>query len=112
MDNLFKFGKHRLPEEGASKVVNFPINDVGAPFFVGGLGEKMMCEQFLVKRGGDFGEKNRVIVVLKGLGSLRKPGVHGMPCFVRECVDLSLIHISEPTRLLSISYAVFCLKKK
>src|SRR5678815_3677345 len=27
-------------------------------------------------------------------------------------VDLSLIHISEPTRLLSISYAVFCLKKK
>ena len=25
---------------------------------------------------------------------------------------LSLIQISEPTRLLSISYAVFCLKKK
>src|SRR5678815_4786192 len=24
--------------------------------------------------------------------------------------NLSLIHISEPTRLLSISYAVFCLK--
>src|SRR5678816_3840061 len=29
-----------------------------------------------------------------------------LPC------NLSLIHISEPTRLLSISYAVFCLKKK
>ena len=27
-------------------------------------------------------------------------------------VSLSLIHISEPTRLLSISYAVFCLKKQ
>src|SRR5678816_959239 len=26
-------------------------------------------------------------------------------------LGLSLIHISEPTRLLSISYAVFCLKK-
>ena len=26
--------------------------------------------------------------------------------------DLSLIHISEPTRLGMISYAVFCLKKK
>ena len=26
--------------------------------------------------------------------------------------DLSLIHISEPTRLRCISYAVFCLKKK
>src|SRR5665254_9823 len=25
---------------------------------------------------------------------------------------LSLIHISEPTRLLSISYAVFCLRKR
>src|SRR5678815_2163861 len=27
-----------------------------------------------------------------------------------QFLDLSLIHISEPTRLLSISYAVFCLK--
>ena len=27
-------------------------------------------------------------------------------------IDLSLIHISEPTRPLYISYAVFCLKKK
>ncbi len=27
-------------------------------------------------------------------------------------LDLSLIHISEPTRLALISYAVFCLKKK
>src|SRR5678816_2133560 len=30
----------------------------------------------------------------------------------RDRQHLSLIHISEPTRLLSISYAVFCLKKK
>eukprot|EP00658_Telonema_sp_P-2_P005631 TRINITY_DN12114_c0_g1_i1.p1 TRINITY_DN12114_c0_g1~~TRINITY_DN12114_c0_g1_i1.p1 ORF type:complete len:122 (+),score=15.14 TRINITY_DN12114_c0_g1_i1:123-488(+) len=29
-----------------------------------------------------------------------------------QLTNLSLIHISEPTRLLSISYAVFCLKKK
>ena len=26
-------------------------------------------------------------------------------------LKMTLIHISEPTRLLSISYAVFCLKK-
>src|SRR5678815_1781327 len=32
-------------------------------------------------------------------------------CLLR-CQYLSLIHISEPTRLLSISYAVFGLKKK
>ena len=31
---------------------------------------------------------------------------------IAERATLSLIHISEPTRLLSISYAVFCLKKK
>eukprot|EP00658_Telonema_sp_P-2_P007306 TRINITY_DN12720_c0_g1_i4.p1 TRINITY_DN12720_c0_g1~~TRINITY_DN12720_c0_g1_i4.p1 ORF type:complete len:639 (-),score=172.52 TRINITY_DN12720_c0_g1_i4:101-2017(-) len=36
------------------------------------------------------------------------PGVRSL---VRVPI-LSLIHISEPTRLLSISYAVFCLKKK
>src|SRR5450756_2835475 len=30
----------------------------------------------------------------------------------QKCFDLSLIHISEPTRLGMISYAVFCLKKK
>src|SRR5450756_2817785 len=29
-----------------------------------------------------------------------------------HCLHLSLIHISEPTRLGMISYAVFCLKKK
>src|SRR5450756_2871149 len=31
---------------------------------------------------------------------------------VRVNYNLSLIHISEPTRLGMISYAVFCLKKK
>src|SRR5665254_19839 len=35
-----------------------------------------------------------------------------MPGTARLIRKLSLIHISEPTRLLSISYAVFCLKKK
>ena len=32
--------------------------------------------------------------------------------FKCELCGLSLIHLSEPTRLLSISYAVFCLKKQ
>src|SRR5678816_3828330 len=35
-----------------------------------------------------------------------------IPSSARLEQQLSLIHISEPTRLLSISYAVFCLKKK
>ena len=33
-------------------------------------------------------------------------------CFGEVGLSLSLIHISEPTRLRRISYAVFCLKKK
>ena len=33
-------------------------------------------------------------------------------CPVELDIDLSLIHISEPTRRTPISYAVFCLKKK
>ena len=33
-------------------------------------------------------------------------------CNIFSTQDLSLIHISEPTRLGMISYAVFCLKKK
>eukprot|EP00658_Telonema_sp_P-2_P057647 TRINITY_DN4607_c0_g1_i2.p1 TRINITY_DN4607_c0_g1~~TRINITY_DN4607_c0_g1_i2.p1 ORF type:complete len:371 (+),score=74.94 TRINITY_DN4607_c0_g1_i2:55-1167(+) len=37
---------------------------------------------------------------------------HASGLELRASDELSLIHISEPTRLLSISYAVFCLKKK
>src|SRR5665648_232838 len=40
----------------------------------------------------------------QGLGHLRH--------HVRKLLGLSLIHISEPTRLGMISYAVFCLKKQ
>src|SRR5678816_1520867 len=37
--------------------------------------------------------------------------VFAIALFSSSLLYLSLIHISEPTRLLSISYAVFCLKK-
>eukprot|EP00825_Cyclidium_porcatum_P035427 TRINITY_DN3714_c0_g2_i1.p1 TRINITY_DN3714_c0_g2~~TRINITY_DN3714_c0_g2_i1.p1 ORF type:complete len:135 (+),score=12.83 TRINITY_DN3714_c0_g2_i1:288-692(+) len=39
-----------------------------------------------------------------------KDSFGGMPMY--SALILSLIHISEPTRLGMISYAVFCLKKK
>ena len=45
-------------------------------------------------------------------GSLNPEMDPGALVIVDQFIDLSLIHISEPTRLLSISYAVFCLKKK
>ena len=35
-----------------------------------------------------------------------------LPVCKADMLALSLIHISEPTRLGMISYAVFCLKKK
>eukprot|EP00658_Telonema_sp_P-2_P060160 TRINITY_DN49158_c0_g1_i1.p1 TRINITY_DN49158_c0_g1~~TRINITY_DN49158_c0_g1_i1.p1 ORF type:complete len:192 (+),score=43.21 TRINITY_DN49158_c0_g1_i1:3-578(+) len=46
------------------------------------------------------------------IGVLSFVGVTTLIPFYGDHYGLSLIHISEPTRLLSISYAVFCLKKK
>src|SRR5450756_2177202 len=40
------------------------------------------------------------------------PCAHGVLASFGQALWLSLIHISEPTRLGMISYAVFCLKKK
>src|SRR5674536_353580 len=65
-------------------------------------------ESFAALRAGaaDLSRGTRSLVfvlIFAGFGS--KAGM--VPLHV-----LSLIHISEPTRLLSISYAVFCLKKK
>src|SRR5450756_3103343 len=40
------------------------------------------------------------------------PGLAALPATSRRPMLLSLIHISEPTRLGMRSYAVFCLKKK
>eukprot|EP00658_Telonema_sp_P-2_P047923 TRINITY_DN36481_c0_g1_i2.p1 TRINITY_DN36481_c0_g1~~TRINITY_DN36481_c0_g1_i2.p1 ORF type:complete len:132 (+),score=25.79 TRINITY_DN36481_c0_g1_i2:133-528(+) len=55
--------------------------------------------------------------LLGGLDSVLKPLVNVLVEVIEGLLPLtsttlSLIHISEPTRLLSISYAVFCLKKK
>ena len=53
-----------------------------------------------------YASHHMMLVLLYGLG---------MPNYTcTEYVErnLSLIHISEPTRPLYISYAVFCLKKK
>ena len=47
-----------------------------------------------------------------GFGDPENPLLVSVRSGSRASMPLSLIHISEPTRLLSISYAVFCLKKK
>eukprot|EP00658_Telonema_sp_P-2_P014974 TRINITY_DN15723_c0_g1_i1.p1 TRINITY_DN15723_c0_g1~~TRINITY_DN15723_c0_g1_i1.p1 ORF type:complete len:196 (+),score=46.23 TRINITY_DN15723_c0_g1_i1:244-831(+) len=51
----------------------------------------------------------RSVQYLEEYGWHHAATLHGLQWNTRY---LSLIHISEPTRLLSISYAVFCLKKK
>src|SRR5450756_333590 len=51
-------------------------------------------------------KRRRILLVREG----KRVRVAGLPACLAE--DLSLIHISEPTRLGMISYAVFCLKKK
>src|SRR5678816_4869909 len=43
-----------------------------------------------------------------GRSTIAEYGTRSFGCM--QLLYLSLIHISEPTRLLSISYAVFCLK--
>ena len=45
-------------------------------------------------------------------GNLEDITIEGVTDVLNKRKDLSLIHISEPTRLRRISYAVFCLKKK
>src|SRR5678816_4175052 len=49
---------------------------------------------------------------ITGRTQRRRVGAIARLLCARTGIDLSLIHISEPTRLLSISYAVFCLLKK
>ena len=55
------------------------------------------CEHITSQLGGEFNLKTNLTKL-----SIQGAGIMG----------LSLIHISEPTRLLAISYAVFCLKVK
>ena len=51
--------------------------------------------------------KNKLNITFKSFSDLEKQLLIELAIF-----DLSLIHISEPTRRTPISYAVFCLKKK
>src|SRR5680860_1825850 len=57
---------------------------------------------------GRFDAKYSLQPIADGLSQLLGRAVR----LVKDWLDLSLIHISEPTRRTPISYAVFCLKKK
>src|SRR5660398_280270 len=71
-----------------------------------GLSQTELAE----KMGVSYPRVNELIHGKRGVTpdtALRLEQLFGM-----EAQFLSLIHISEPTRLRRISYAVFCLKKK
>ena len=55
---------------------------------------------------------NRRFLALALAGTLSLSLLAGCGSSKEPAPELSLIHISEPTRRYAISYAVFCLKKK
>src|SRR5450756_155117 len=64
------------------------------------------------ERGSDWATREVPLQLAATLGEAQNHyGVIVVDCLTMW-VSLSLIHISEPTRLGMISYAVFCLKKK
>ena len=54
----------------------------------------------------------RILVALLSTASIGLAQAPRAAIVTGEVHNLSLIHISEPTRRTPISYAVFCLKKK
>src|SRR5674476_1478796 len=73
--------------------------------------EKTEFNVILAAVGDKKIEVIKEVRALTGLGLKEaKDLVEGAPKPVKEGVNLSLIHISEPTRQAEISYAVFCLK--
>src|SRR5678815_1514582 len=59
-------------------------------------------------RSGDFDDEGSLVSAFAGIDRLLLIPATDLVPGVRPRQHLSLIHISEPTRLLSISYAVFC----
>src|SRR5674536_393183 len=73
---------------------------------------KRQGQERLLRRPRDRGPAEGQFLPRYWPGALDRRGGAASEAAVRTALRLSLIHISEPTRLLSISYAVFCLKKK
>ena len=84
MDDLFELGEHGLPVDRAPQVVDLAVEEVGAHLRVIGLLEQMMGQEFLVEGRGDFGEEDRIMVILESLRALRIPRVHRVPGLVGQ----------------------------
>src|SRR5450756_1164442 len=122
---------HRLDKD-TSGVMVLARSQAGWSYFKRQLGNHEAQKQYLALVWGTFVEKSgRIDVPIGAVHSrgllLRQADSSGRPSttdfeviqhfgnqasLLRIRIELSLIHISEPTRLGMISYAVFCLKKK
>src|SRR5581483_6026543 len=88
VDDFFELRKHGLPKQCAAQLVDVSVDDVSAHPGIGGGLEQIVSEQFLVEGGGHLREENRIFVILKLLGILRKPTVHGVAGLVRQRVHV------------------------
>ena len=95
-------GAFRSIVKNNNELDNFEIDSAGTHAYHIGNSPDQRAQQTAIDNGVN-------------LSNLRARQVHESDFYYYDYIiamDLSLIHISEPTRLLSISYAVFCLKKK
>ena len=76
VNDSFEFGKHGLSEQGAAQIIDFAVDDVSPHFRIVRSPKQMVRQQFLVERRCDLREKDRILVVLKELRTLREPTVH------------------------------------
>src|SRR5665254_16381 len=90
-----------------SKALPTPARPPSCPFFFWSIRRPPRSTRVRSSAASDVYKRQEKIA-----GEIEAPEAGVLRRQVAAGGDLSLIHISEPTRLLSISYAVFCLKKK
>src|SRR5678816_792492 len=76
--------------------------------FAGSILQALELSITVIPASANFGAHSNE--VLPPAEKIATAGFAAIPSVMLTTLYLSLIHISEPTRLLSISYAVFCLK--
>src|SRR5678815_3273153 len=101
-----------LDEFTRSHTVCFEMTGMTS-FFVRRFHQAESCALFFVDP--EFVKFDAKLILYGNIKEVHLLGLflcYSCQAFMKVHVEgLSLIHISEPTRLLSISYAVFCLKK-
>ena len=93
--------------------LNFVLGMISVSFSIINLSEDVICFPCLSQEMDGSGTNDAGQLISKRAPRSKVTRVPiWMEIGCRFKVRLSLIHISEPTRPLYISYAVFCLKKK